>query len=174
MSVVTVEEVKQRLGKASAADDDEIQDMIDRAEAEYVRLIGALAGSVTERHHGGGSRVVLRNPNATAVTAAAYSDGTAIAEDDLEIENGIVYWGYNTDGAFTSGTRNVSITYTVAASPAHLERIVADVAGYFSASQRGGYGGRPDFDAVDEAIAYAPMELFPRIKALAASYPTVA
>jgi hypothetical protein len=71
----------------------------------------------------------------------------------------------------------VSITYAAPALPAnHREVIIADVAGYFAATQRGG-AGRPSFTGeagYEEAYASTPQVLFPRIRALAASYPALA
>jgi hypothetical protein len=180
MSVITVAEVKTRLNKTLTVDDDEIQDMIDAAEAEYERLIGPLAGSVTEKHNGGGTSIVLRSANVSAITAASYADGTTItvADLDLDTSTGIVYWGYNTAGSFTFGSRNVSITYAVGSLPAdHRETIIADVAGYFEVTQRGGGSLRPAFPGEGEyeaAYAATPAVLFPRIAALAKSYPSVA
>jgi hypothetical protein len=149
--------------------------MLDAAEAEYVEFIGPLEGTVTEVFDGGGTTLVLRNPNVTAITAASYDSGATLTYTDLTVSNGIVRWGYGTAGRFTPGTR-VSITYTVPAVPAnHLEVIAADVAGYFAATQRG--GSRPAFAGeagYEDAFQGHPLELFPRIRALAAQYPTVA
>ena len=177
MSVIPLSAVKLRLNKTTIEDDVEIQEMIDAAEAEYARLIGPLTGSVTEKHHGGGSSVILGSPHATALTAAAYSDGTAIALTDLDLDatTGIVYWGYNTAGSFAYGSRNVTITYTVALPVNHREAIIADVAGYFAATQRGSApGALPTGYESSYEDRSTPLTLFPRIKALAARYPSIA
>lgn len=180
MSVVDVEDVKARLGKSLSVDDGEIEDMIDAAEAEYAELIGPLSGTVVEKHHGGGASIILRNPQASEITAAEYADGTEItlADLDLDTSTGIVHWGYDTVGLFTYGSRNVTITYTVSLPANHREAIIADVAGYFAATQRGG-GGRgtafPSEAAVDAYDAVGgPITLFPRIRALAERAPSIA
>jgi hypothetical protein len=157
--------VRARLNKTLTVDDDEIRDMIDAALAEYAEWVGPV-GEVMEVLSGGSDRLVLRAPNVTEITEAVYSDGTVIDVADLTVDNGIVYWGYGTAGFFTRGTRNVSITYTVAALPAnHRETIIADVAGYFEATQRGPLG--PDDDGYAGAFTATPTVLFPRIRALA-------
>jgi hypothetical protein len=182
MSTVTVSTIKLRLNKSSGitVDDSEIQEMIDAAEAEYAEYVLGLPGqtpiastSVTQKFNGGGTSLVLAAPHVTAITAAAYSDGSTLTYTDLDLNTstGIVGWNYNTAGYFTSGTRNVSLTYTLGALPAnHKEAIAADVAGYFETTQRGGGSLRPAFPGEGEyeaAYAATPQVLFPRIRALA-------
>ena len=180
MSVIGVDEVKQRLGKTLSVDDGELADMIDAAEAEYAQLVGPLEGTVVEKHHGGGTSLILRNPAASAITAAAYSDGIAIDLDDLDLDTttGILHWAYDTAGSFTYGSRNVTVTYTVSLPANHREAIIADVAGYFAATQRGNSSLAPRLPGEGYAAAYeapgAPMTLFPRIHALAARMPSIA
>jgi len=168
--VIQIADVRARLNKTLTVDDDEIRDMIRAAEREYAEWVAPL-GTVTETFSGGTDRLVLRAPNVTAITAAAYTDGTTISTDDLTVDNGIVYWGYNTAGYFTWGTRNVTITYTVGDVPAnHRETIIADVAGYFEATQRADGATAASFpgEGFDEApYRSTPMVLFPRIRALA-------
>jgi hypothetical protein len=162
---ISVSDVKLRLNKTLSVDDTEIQSMLDAALAEYGEYVGPVAGPVTETLSGGGTALLLRSPNVTAITAAAYSDGTTITVDDLVVDNGIISWGYNTAGYFTRGIRNVTVTYTVGALSAnHREAIIADVAGYFDLTQSGPAG--PD-DGYSIAQRGAPLILFPRIRALA-------
>lgn len=168
MSVVTLAEVKLRLNKSLTVDDTEITDIITKAEAEYAQYVGPLSGSVVEKHDGGCTSIVLRHPNVASISAAAYADGTVISVTDLDLDTttGIVYWKYNTAGYFTSGSRNVTLTYTVATLPEnHRETIVADICGYFAATQRGP-GGLPG-EGYEDSWAANPMVLFPRIRSLA-------
>lgn len=176
MSTITVAEVKDELRKNGTltVDDTKIQRFIDAAEAEYSEWVGPLAGSVTETFDGGGTTLVLRQP-VSAISAAAYDSGSTLTYTDLTVSNGIVRWGYGTAGQFTAGTR-VAITYTVPSLPAnHREVIIEDVAGYFAVTQRGpagpALGGQDEYEA---AYASNPQVLFPRIRALAKSYSTVA
>lgn len=165
--VVSVALVKTRLDKTLTVDDSEILDMITAATAEYAEWVGPVNGTVTEKHHGGRTTIILRTPNVASIVTAVYSDGTVIdvADLDLDTVTGIVGWGYSTAGWFVSGTRNVTITYTVGSIPAsHRETIAADVASYFAGTQMGptgpdeGYGG---------SFRTTPLILFPRIRALA-------
>lgn len=176
MSTVAVADVLLRLNKTLTVDNAEIQKMIDAAEAEYTEWVGPLTGTVTETFDGGGTIVVLRQA-VSAVTAASYDSSATLAYTDLVVEHGIVRWKYGTAGRFTAGSR-VSITYAVPAAPAnHLETIIADVAGYFEATQRSTGAGQADFPGEGEfesAYAATPLVLFPRIRALAASYPAIA
>lgn len=175
MSEIQVETVKARLGKTLSVDDDEIQDMIDAAEAEYAELVGPVAGEVTETFDGGGTTLVLRQP-VNAITAASYDSGDPLTYTDLVVSNGIVRWGYDTAGRFGYG--RVSITYDAPVLPAnHREAIVADVAGYFETTQRSTGAGQADFPGeggFDDAYIGTPQTLFPRIRALAARFPSIA
>ncbi len=109
----------------------------------------------------------------SSVTSATSNDGAVIdmADFDLDIDSGLLH------SATLRYTRNVVLTVTVGSLPAnHREAIIADVAGYFAATQRGnGAGARPDtgYDSayVDRST---PVVLFPRIRALAAAYPAIA
>lgn len=171
--IISLDDVRDQLNKTLTVDDGEIQRMINAALAEYAEYVGPLPGSETHVCDGGQISVVLPSQYATAVTAASYSDGTTIDTDDLTLDTrtGIVYWGYGTAGYFTCGRRNVSITYTVGDLPAnHREVIIADVAGYFEASQRSnssGAGAFPGEDFDEAPFRSMPMTLFPRIRALA-------
>lgn len=180
MSTVLLATVLKRLNK-SADSNGEIQDMINKAEAEYAEWVLGLPGqtpiastSVTQKFNGGGNRIILAAPHVTAITAASYSDGSTLTYTDLDLDTltGLVGWKYNTAGYFTSGIRNVSITYTLGALPAnHEETIIADVCGYYAATQRAG-SSRPAFAGeagYEDVFQTNPLVLFPRIRALAAA-----
>lgn len=164
-SEITVDEVKLRLRMTVDTNDDKIQSMLDAALAAYTRYVAPLPGSVTETFDAGGTALVLRSADASAVTGASYDDGTTITASDLTVENGIVRWGYGTAGRFSYG--RVSITYTVGALDLdHREAILADVAGYFAATQRAGEQ-RLDENGFAAGYYNQPSMLFPRIMALA-------
>lgn len=165
---VKLADVKARLNKTTADDDKELLSIIASAVAAYERLIGPISGTVTEVHDGGGTSIVLGNANVDSITAAAYTDGTDIDLEDLDLDSstGILHWKTDTAGLFTYGTRNVTVTYTVGALPRdHYEAIVADVAGYFQNTQLGP-AGLPG-EGYEQAQVSTPLTLFPRIKALA-------
>jgi hypothetical protein len=163
-------DTKERLNKTLAVDDEEIVKMLRSALVEYAEWVGPV-GDVTETFSGGTDRLVLRAPKVAEITAAGYADGSVIDVADLLVDNGIVYWGYGTAGFFTWGTRNVTVSYTVGPLPLnHRETIVADVAGYFEATQGGTSSNAAAFpgEGFDEApYRTSPMVLFPRIRALA-------
>jgi hypothetical protein len=75
-NVVPLQMVKDRLNKTlpSVPGDNEIQDMIDAALAEYEEFVGPVSGTVTETFDGGGTTLVLRQP-VNAITAASYDSG---------------------------------------------------------------------------------------------------
>lgn len=170
MPVVTVADVRTALNKTLTVDDDEIQGIIDAALAEYAEYVGPLPGTVTETLSGGAATLVLRSAAATQVTSAAYSDGSSITPADLDLDatTGILGWKHGTVGRFQPGYRNVTVTYVAGDVPRnHKEAIVADVAGYFAATQRG-----PESlpgDGYEAPWAAHPLVLFPRIRALAVS-----
>lgn len=163
--VVTVAQVKAALNTTATVDDAELQRMLDGALAEYAEWVGPLPGTKTVRTSGG---TVVLPRGAVAVTAAT-AGGSAVSttDYDLDVESGILY------GAGTYSSRQLILTVTIGALPAHhREAIVADVAGLFTATQRGGGSNAPRF--VGEGYADAlevqpgrPVVLFPRIRALA-------
>ena len=177
-AVVTVAQVRARLNKTLTVDDAEIGEMIDAAEAEYASQVGPIT-TKTLSFDGGRSSLILP-VNAATVTAVSYSDGTVVdvADLELDVDSGLLHWGYGTAGYFTFGARNVTVTFTVTVPANHKEAIIADVAGYFAATQRGG-GGRgtafPSEAAVDAYDAVGgPITLFPRIRGLAERTPSIA
>ena len=175
MSVVTTAEVKLALNKTLTVDDAELQDRIDMAERYFVRQIGPITGSHTVKRNGGGSTLFLP-VTATEVTAVTYSDSTAIDLDDLDFDADtcMLHWNYNTAGYFTAGTRNVHVTYTADLADDHRGVIIDDVAGWFAATQRGG-GAGPSFSSEGYELPYqqTPATPWPRIDALARSYPSI-
>lgn len=173
MSVIDVSSVKDRLNKSLSVDDGELQDMLDAAEAEYAALVGPLSGK-TLRFDGGGRRLILP-VNATAVTAVSYTDGRSVdvADLDFDPDAGILH-----SRGFTAGSRNVIVSFTVDLPDNHREAIIADVAGYFAATQRGTGSAGPRLPGEGYVDAYdapgTPLTLFPRIRALAAGFPSIA
>lgn len=177
MSVLSVADVKTRLNKTTAVDDIELQAMLDAAEAEYAAWVGPIVGD-TYRYDG--TRTIILPRNAT-VTAVAYPDGTPIPLADLfhNRNSGVLDWApYRTststymvwDGALTV----IDVTFAVTLPPHHREAILADVAGYFAATQRGNSGGAlpPGYESGLEDRT-TPITLFPRIRALGSSLAAV-
>lgn len=86
MSLVTVEQVKLLVG--SNLPDEVLQDVIDRVEAEVVRMYGAhYSGSLelTETLEGGEYRLFVRRPIST-LTSVVENDEALTVDDDFKLE----------------------------------------------------------------------------------------
>lgn len=172
-STATLDDLKDRLNKTLTVDDIELQNMLDAAVAYYTRVVGPIT-TKTKRYDGGSPEIVLP-PTATGVTGVAYTDGSEVDTDSLYFDEDtqILSWGYTTSGPllsvagiFTYGSRNVVVTFTTGIPADHREIILADVAGYFSATQRGG-GVGPSFSAegyeAPFVVTAGVITLWPRI-----------
>lgn len=178
----TLADLKLRLNKTLTVDDAELQSMLDAALDEYRRR-GFAVGTGTAYVRADGPVIILPK-NAAAVLAAADENGTALdlTASRFDADTGLLHWTYAAgphlfwDWGY--GTRRIVVTYEVAIPAAHVEAILADVAGYFAATQRGGGSQSRRFPGEGYAEAYeapgTPLTLFPRIKALAESSPSIA
>lgn len=162
---VTPEDVRPRLNKTSTVDDVELQNMIDAAEAEFEERIGPLSvTSYTEEH--AGPTALLKRPVVSVTSVTSYYGTLLVASTDYKVSlaAGVLtlpYYGGPFTVVYTAGYQLLPANY--------FEVIVADVAGYFSATQRGG-GTRPSFpgeDADFEQGTTFPLSPWPRIAALA-------
>lgn len=172
-NIVSVDDVKARLNKSQLKhlDDDKIRDQIDAAidaYREWVLNNAPITGQYSEVLDGGGTSLRLSVPTVASLVSLTYADGTVVNTTDVTLDTttGQVFWNYGTAGRFAGGSRYVTVTYMVGALPAHhREAIVADVAGWFSATSRG-----PD-PLAEEGLAASwnmnPLVSFPRIRALA-------
>lgn len=165
---LTVAALRTRLNKTTTVDDVELQDMLDAAIAYYARVVGpTVNGSV--RLDGGPVLILPRN--ITSLTSITYSDGTTVpvASVDFEATTGLLRH------PFRRGARNVTVDFTTAVPVDHQEVILADVAGYFAATQRGGSPGALPGVGYESGLEdrSSPVVLFPRIAALAKSYAKV-
>jgi hypothetical protein len=166
-NVISLADVKVRLNKTLTVDDAEIEAMIDAAIAEYEDHVGPVSGTRTDVLDGGGTSLLLSTANPATLVSLTYADGTVVdtADVTLDTTTGLVFWNYGTAGRFSGGSRYVTVQYTVGPVPAnHREAIIADVAGYFEATQAGPVG--PD-EGYGFGSRTTPLVLFPRIRALA-------
>ena len=141
MSAVSLADVKAHLQMESSVNDVELQRFIDVAEAAIGTRVGPLTPvSVTEKHSGGGTCLVLKRPRAVSLTSIAYADGTTstLADYDLDQDTAIVYWNVNTTGRFPGAGRNVTVTYTAgfASLPADLVHAVKELVRHLWETQR--------------------------------------
>ncbi|MGZ6838628.1 MAG: hypothetical protein ACXVGE_22435 [Blastococcus sp.] len=163
MSVVSFDEVKVHLQMdlARTQNDAELQRFINAAEAAVARHIGPLVPTVfTESYDGGRATILLRQPNASAVTAITYGDGSTVTATDLAVDpsSGLLYWKYGTYGTFLGGKRYVSITYTAgyATLPDDVDEGIKELVRHLWLTQRGNNSSRPGFqDEPPVAGSYA-------------------
>lgn len=158
----TLADLKAHLGRTVSTDDAELQGFLNAAVRRVEKRVGRLdAYTVTDEvHDGGRANLILNHYPVLEVTAASYWDGTTITVADLEVsESGIVEWGYNTAGSFTSGRRNVRITYTVGRAtldPLLREAILEFARDSWDASQTGGAAVEPSYPGVDNDDEFVP------------------
>lgn len=178
-SEITVEEVKLRLNKTLTVDDDEIQSMIFAALAEYVEFVGPLTPAahvavVTPALMSDGFYGIY-TPRIPLVAVSSITDGygTAVSPADYIVTDaptGLVRPAADaTISLTTSWPSQMVVSYTYGGMGLnHREFVIAEVAGYFSNTQRGG-GAGPSFASEGYEAAYGnnPVQLFPRIALLA-------
>lgn len=164
-AIASLREVRERLNKTTSVDDAELRKMLVAASAEYEQKVSRVG--TFEVRCDGGPVVIL--PRGTQAASFAYADGGAAPAVDVDLDAGLAY------GPFHRGRRNVLARVTVPAPPNHIEVILADVAGYFAATQR---GNAPTALPSGYDAAYAepttPLTLFPRINALASTFASIA
>lgn len=156
---VTLDHVKAALNKTNSNDDEELQRILDAALAEYEEFVGPLPGPATQSSATGGV-IVLRSSRAASVQSVTSTYGAA---QTFTLADG---------GVLSTGYGPVVISYTVGPLPLnHVQTIIADVAGLFAATQRGGGATAPRFPGEGYAEPLSqpgrPVVLFPRIRALA-------
>lgn len=150
MSVLTLAEVKTYLNITSATSDAEIQTFINRGEAAIANRVGPLVPTAAiEAHDGGGILIRLLNNPVITVTSLNESYGTynrLLSEQPLDGSASFTAYGYTIDkatgvihrrvsgqiGAFATGRRNVTVSYTAgwstdgtsATLPADLDELI--------------------------------------------------
>lgn len=179
---VDLREVKQHLqmNLLTVTNDDELLRFVLAAEKAIGHRTGPLAPvSVTEKHDGGRTLIILHNPRAVSLTGVTYTDGrtTTLSDFDLDTDTGILYWGYGTAGAFTSGCRNVIVQYRAGFSPLpeDLRQAVKELVRHLWKTQRGAdTGARPGFTDTQDAepVAGSFSSWPPRVQELVAPYST--
>jgi len=170
---VTLTDVQAHLQMTAAANA-ELQRFIDAAETAIGHLTGPLtATATTERHDGGGSTILLKQPRAISLTSVTYADGTTATLSDFEIEGtvGLLCWKYGTAGVFPGGRRFVTVTYSAGFTtlPADLTHAVKELVRHLWETQRGNTSGRPGF--ADEPVVIGAAHSWPtRVQELIAPY----
>lgn len=177
MSAVTLAEAKTHLNMTGSSNDAELQRFIDVAETAIGNRVGPLTPvSVTEKHNGGASVIVLRQPRAVSLTSVSYADGTTstLSDYDLDTDTGILYWNYGTAGYFGGPARNVTVTYMAgwASVPEDLRQAVKELVRHLWETQRGANSGaRPGFADTEDVQTGGDFGSWPpRVAQLVAPY----
>jgi hypothetical protein len=144
---VSLDELKAYLNITVTTHDSELTSLRDAVEvaAENVADISLRQQTVTsERHSGGADRIVLSTRPLVSVTTVA-EDGTTLAATayDIDLDTGILYRlsGTYTLGVWSSGHRNVSVTYEAGWSgstvPSDIKHGILELARHLWTTQRG-------------------------------------
>lgn len=178
MSAVSLTDAKEFLPFVTDdSQDDEVQDMLDRAEAILAKRVGPLQPVVvTDEVHTGPGPIVLKRFPVASFTSATSSD-VAVSDTDADLDAGVVY------GTFGSIRRAVKVSYVAgrASLPADLQLAVLELTQHLMQSQKvpgtsrgfqGFGGGSGDTDAPSGAGYLLPY----RVQSLIEPYllPTVA
>jgi hypothetical protein len=173
VSAVPLTLVKQFLNITSSNQDDELIDMIDRAEGVIARRIGPLEPTVvTDEVHTGPSPIALDRWPVVSVTSAT-TDGITVVDLDADLASGVVY------GTFSRAHRGVRVTYMAGRStplPIDIEAAVLELTAHLWQSQRGSAPSPLDVQDGDEAQIGSSFLLPYRVQALLEPHmlPTVA
>lgn len=142
MSAVPLTLVKQFLNLDNSTHDDELVDMVDRAEAVIARRVGPLEPVlVADEVHTGPAPIALDRWPIVSVTSAT-TDGAVVTDLDADLVTGVVY------GTFGRAARGVRVTYVAgraAPLPADLEAAVLELVRHLWESQRVAGATRPGF-----------------------------
>lgn len=149
-------DLKEELGITSPDADGEMYSRIEEAAAEYEERVRPFPGTYTTR-----MALPAILPRGT-VTASASTNGSPLTTS-------LLLGGILTGYAYGL----VDITFTTGPVPAnHLAAIRADVAEYWTRTQRGGGPSRPSFGgdaSFEPETPSRPVSMWPRIRALAPS-----
>jgi hypothetical protein len=154
VSYVLLEEAKAHLNKTGPNDNDELQGVIDAAEALIIDLIGpVLPVTVVDDRPGGRPTVWLSTPPALVITTVtAYAGGIATAVPAADITTGADGWRLDetrsalehTLGAFPHGTIRVTYDAGRASVPAHVRLATLDLVAHLWNNSQTGKSRRPD------------------------------
>lgn len=159
MPFTDLEDLKDELGIKTTAQDFELVRKLDEAEAEYAARVRPLPGTYTETV----SLPAFLPDGVTSVTAALPVSAAPVA---------VLFAGriVTSTSPLYSAPR-VVLTYTVGPIPLHhAGAIIADVAEWYTRTQRGGGSSRPSFGgdaSLEPDTPSRPRVLYPRIRDLA-------
>lgn len=147
MSVVTVPEVKQHLNISTADHDDELQGLIEAAEAAIAQVVGPLAPTtLTGSARGGGRTMVLPQAPVVSVTTVTPTDGVALTMGDLYVNAAAGVVEYVSGERFADVRHSVEYVAGRATLDADLLLAVKELVRHYWVTQRGSSarpGSRP-------------------------------
>lgn len=169
MGFLDLTKVKRHLNVTSPGLNDEVQAMMDAAEAVITRIVGPVTVTAQDEYHDGGGQIIrLLCAPVTAVTLVSESYGSYIrtlTEQPLDGSSFDAY-GYTIDlaegvltrrvsgaaGVFPSGRRNVHVTYSAgwATPPADLLMAGQELTRHLWSTQRGSGVQRPGSKASEQ------------------------
>ena len=161
MSVLTVPEAKKHLNIEVGTYDDEIQDVIDAAEAAIAQRCGPLEPTVvTTRALGNGGTIALPHYPVVSLTSITPEGSTALDISGVYADsvNGVL--SYSNGATFATSTHTVVYTAGRASCPPDLLMAVKELVKHLWQPQRGGSkrpgtGGGDSYSNTVPGAAYA-------------------
>lgn len=158
MSALTLAEAKTHLNITATTYDDELQAVIDSAEATLTQRVGPLVSTPTTRRIPGGSyQLALPVTPAIALTSVTPRDGTALTLADLylDVRSGMVT--YNNLGPFVAAYYDVVYDAGRSTCPDDLLFAVKELVRHLWQTRRGLTGrSLPDGETVPGAAYLLP------------------
>ena len=174
---VLLADAKEYLNFKTTINDTELQKFIDRGIAEAERRLGAIVPvDVTEKHDGGRSTIVLRQPRAVALVSVTYADGTTgdVTTFDIDTDTAVLYRSSGQPACFSGGSRYVTVIYTAGFSsyPPDLVEGLLELIKYNWETQHGSNrgGAAPGYAEEPETQGPTPGDWPPRVQQLLGPY----
>lgn len=147
MSVLALPVAKIHLNITGDGVDEELQEVIDSAEASIAELCGPLTSvEKTERVRGGCRGLVLRHTPVVSITSVTPVGGSAYADVsdavlDVDLSAGVIEW--NSGALWPSGRYDVVYQAGRSSVPEDLMMGVKELVRHLWAPQRGAHTRRP-------------------------------
>lgn len=141
MSTLTLAVAKTHLNVTGSAQDGEIQDTIDEAEAAIAERVGPLVSTATTvRVRGMSDALVLPVTPALALTSVTPVDGTALTLADLYLDAAAGVVTYDSGGSFSARAYDVVYNAGRSSCPDDLLRAIKEMVRHLWITQRGPTG----------------------------------
>lgn len=138
MTVLTVPEAKKHLNITSGDYDDEIQDVIEAAEAAIAERVGPLEPTTyTTRVYGNGGQLLLEHTPVVSLTSITPDYGSALTLTGIYTDQAAGVVSYTSGGYFPSTAQTVVYTAGRATCPPDLLMAVKELVKHLWTTQRG-------------------------------------